>query len=323
MTELVTVIVPTWNEEAAIGECLDRVRRQTHSAMQVLVADGGSTDRTRAIVIDVMEVDPRVSLVDNCRRLQGAGLNEALKRAEGTIIVRLDARSFVEDDYLERCVAILSETDAAVVGGRMVPRPGTSATERAIAVANESWWGAGPARFHRDGEAGPSETVYLGAFSSEWLAKLGGWAEDVGVNEDYELNHRIRAAGGVVWFDPSLAIGYQPRRTYGALARQYFRYGRSKATVMRRHPGSVRLRQIIPAGIVPAGLLGLSGTPIARVGRLLLAGHLIAVFGFAARPKATIPVKLASAVAALTMHWSWSLGCWYGTVWPFPQAGQQ
>jgi succinoglycan biosynthesis protein ExoA len=318
---LVTVAIPVLDEAAAIGECLERLRNQSHADMEILVADGGSTDDTRAIVDAHAAEDPRVVLIDNPGRLQSAGLNRVLASARGSIVVRLDARSFVDERYVEHVVDLLGATGAAVVGGRMVPRPRPGDVAAAIALANESAWGAGPARFHTGGSAGPAETVYLGAFDRRRLDEVGGWSTDVGVNEDYELNHRIRQAGGVVWFDPALEVGYEPRADLRALARQYFRYGRSKATVMRRHPRSVRARQVLPVGLAPAGVLALAarGRP-GTVARCVLLLHAAAVAALAARAPAPASVRALGAGAAATMHWAWSIGFWFGLVRPFPEA---
>jgi glycosyltransferase involved in cell wall biosynthesis len=318
----VLVAIPCLDEAAAIGECLDRVRAQTWPDLEVVVADGGSTDGTRDLVRQHAAADPRIRLVDNPRRLQSAGLNEALAAApEATTVVRLDARSFVDERYVARCVELLRTTGSAVVGGRMAPRAAEGAVGRGIARANVAPWGAGPARFHRSGGAGPAETVYLGAFERSWLDRAGGWAEDVGVNEDYELNHRIRRLGGQVWLDPDLEVGYQPRTSLRALAKQYFRYGRSKATVMRRHPSSVRLRQALPAALVPLGLVAAAPGPAGRVGRLGLVAYLAALAVLAARGPGRPEERAVSGVAALLMHWSWAAGAWFGAVRPFAAAG--
>ena len=320
--DLVTVAIPVLNEERAIDECLQRLRSQTYANIEILVADGGSDDRTRVIVSAHAAMDDRITLVDNVGRIQGAGLNEILTRAHGAIVVRLDARSFVDATYVERVLDVLARTDAAVVGGKMVPRPRPGVVAAGIALANRSAWGAGPARFHTGGGEGPAETVYLGSFVRVWLDRVGGWATDVGVNEDYELNHRIRSAGGVVWFDPSLEVGYEPRADYVALARQYFRYGRSKAAVLRRHPGSARARQVLPSTLGPIGLTALVGRGrLRQATRTLVIGHLGLVALAAYLEDEDPAVRATGAVAAAVMHWSWAVGLGIGFVRPFPAAG--
>jgi glycosyltransferase involved in cell wall biosynthesis len=320
---LVLVAVPCLDEAAAIGECLQRVRAQTWTNLEVVVADGGSTDGTREIVEQHAADDPRIRLVDNPRRLQSAGLNEALAASPAAaVVVRLDARSFVEPDYVARCLGLLRTTGSAVVGGRMAPRLATATLGRGIALANVAPWGAGPARFHRTGVAGPAETVYLGVFDRSWLDQAGGWAEDVGVNEDYELNHRIRSIGGQVWLDPSLEVGYQPRTTVRSLAKQYFRYGRSKATVMRRHPSSIRLRQVLPATLLPIGLASLAPGRLGKGARLAVVAYALALAGLSLRGPGRPAERAASGLAAIVMHWSWAAGTWFGALRPFAPAGE-
>ena len=320
MAPRVSIVLPIYNESADIEVALGRIAMQTYSDFEVLLADGGSSDNTAEIVESFAASDPRFRLVANPRKLQSAGLNTALSECRGEFLVRLDGHSFVDDDYVERCVSLLDETGAGVVGGRMAAQPVDSLVGKAIALANEGRWGAGPARFHAGAESGPAETVYLGAFRTAVVRTLGGWAEDVGVNEDYELNHRISEAGHVVWFDASLAVGYRPRSTYKSLAIQYFRYGRSKAIVMRRHPRSVRLRQLLPAGLVPAMVV--AAVPGLRpLGLLAIGTHGAAVAGGAGMEKdASLQVRAAGALAGTIMHWSWSAGFWFGLARRFPAA---
>ena len=116
---------------------------------------------------------------------------------------------------------------------------GTTPFERAVAAAMTSVLGVGAARFHTGGEPGPADTVYLGVFRREWLDRVGGYDPQFVRAQDWEMNHRIRAAGGLVYFTPALRVRYRPRGTLKALARQYFEYGRWRRVVSRAHPGTV------------------------------------------------------------------------------------
>jgi glycosyltransferase involved in cell wall biosynthesis len=293
---LVSVLVPVLNEEACITEVIERVRGQTHDNLEVVVADGRSTDRTRDLVEQAVRSDPRVRLIDNPGRIQSAGLNRALAASSGEAIVRLDGHSFIEPDYVERCVRLLARTGAA-----------------AVAVAMHRRWAAGPAAFHGHGASGPADTVYLGCFRRDRLVAVGGWAEDVGVNEDYELNYRIRQAGGVVYFDDTLEVGYQPRSTLRAVARQYFRYGRSKSMTLRKHPRSIKLRQLAPMMLLPLALTALMPGLVGSAGRAVLLAHAIALAILAMRERG-LPLgrRCRLAAVAWSMHASWSLGVWVG-----------
>jgi len=139
---------------------------------------------------------------------------------------------------------------------------GVSDFQKAVATAMTSVFGVGGARFHTGGAAGPADTVYLGVFRREVLEQLGGYDESFLRAQDWELNHRIRSAGHVVWFTPELSVTYRPRSTLRALGRQYFHYGRWRRVVMRQHPGTANARYLAPPVVVLACSAGLLAAPV-------------------------------------------------------------
>jgi glycosyltransferase involved in cell wall biosynthesis len=296
----VTLVIPVLNEEHHLAACLEAVDAQTYPAIiEVLVVDGGSTDATR----EVASSHPCVRVLDNPRRIQAAALNIGLSQATGTVVVRVDGHCALEPDYVERAVRALDETGAAMVGGAMRP-VGTTTIQRGVALAMTSPVGAGPARFHVGGGAGWVDTVYLGAYRTDVVRAAGGYDEAVGVNEDAELAYRMQSLGGV-WFDPSIRSTYVPRPDLRSVARQFYRYGRSRAATVRKHPRSIAPRQLAP----PALLIGLASPwrrPVAwAYGAVLLAG-----FADAARRDArAAPVAV---VMLPTMHVCWALGFFRG-----------
>lgn len=305
----VTVAVPVLNEEAHLARCLAAIRCQTYgSIVEVLVIDGGSTDRTLAIAAE----HETVRVVGNPRRIQAAALNVALSLAIGEVFVRVDGHCVIAQDYVERCVEALRASGAAMVGGAMTPAA-DGLVEEGIAAAMASRLGAGPAKFHRPGpQAVWVDTVYLGAFRAAQALLAGGYAEDVGVNEDAEFAIRMGRYGGV-WFDPSIRSVYTPRSTLSSVARQFYRYGRSRATTVRRHPRSLAVRQIVAPGLV----LGLA-SPWRRT---VLWGYLGVLAAWTATGLGRRPL-LATAVLP-TMHLPWGVGFLVGLVRgpPRPPAG--
>jgi succinoglycan biosynthesis protein ExoA len=296
----VTVGLPVLNEEPYIAACLDAVMRQSYAnIIEVLVADGGSSDRTREIV--AASADGRVRLLENPRRIRPAGLNVVIGAATGDIFVRVDARTLIATDYVERCVGALETTEAAMVGGPMRFTASTPA-ERGIRAAMTSRLGAGPAQFRREqGEGRFVDTVYLGAYRVETVRRLGGYDELFGGNEDAELAWRARKAGGV-YLDPAIASTYAVREGLGPLWRQFRRYGRARAITIRKHPRSLSARQLaVPALVV--GLLSPWRRPVAvAYGTLVLARALME--GVQDDPAAG--AVLAGALPV--MHAAWAVG---------------
>ncbi|MFQ5944209.1 MAG: glycosyltransferase family 2 protein, partial [Anaerolineales bacterium] len=248
-SHVVSVIVPSYNESATIKGLLEGLIEQSYELehLEMVIADGGSTDGTVDVINEFRLQHPELNLriVHNPDHTIPAGLNTAISEASGSTIVRLDAHSRPNVDYIERSLETLATTRAANVGGIWEILPsGDGWISRSIASAAASWLGAGDARYRVGGEAGPVDTVPFGAYPKEWLDKVGPFDETLLTNEDYEYNHRIRQAGGVVWFDPSIRSQYFARSSLSALARQYARYGFWKARMVVRHPQSVRLRQL-------------------------------------------------------------------------------
>lgn len=293
----VTVLVPTYREEGAIDACLAAVEAQTYPAVvEVLVVDGRSDDATR----ERAAAHPGVRVLDNPGRMQSAALNVGLAAAAGEVVVRVDGHCRIAPDYVERCVAALEATGAAMVGGAMTPEA-TGAGAEGIAAAMASRVGAGPARFHVGGGAGWVDTVYLGAFRTELARRVGGYATDVGVNEDAEMAHRLGAHGGV-WFDPAIRSTYTPRASLKAVGRQFYRYGLSRAATAKRHPRSVRPRQLV----APALVLGLALPRTRAACAVAYAGAVAAAtVGVARRRPSAAPTY---AAALPVMHLAWGTG---------------
>jgi len=245
------MIVPCYNEQDRISLLLEAIRVQKYplDEIEVVIADGMSMDGTRGVIHNFSTQHPElnVRLIYNPQRIIPAALNVAIKAAEGDVIIRLDAHSAPRPDYVERCLAVLEETGAVNVGGVWEIQPGAETwMARAIAAAASHPLGAGDARYRISGEPGPVDTVPFGAFRSEWLEKVGPFNEELLTNEDYEYNVRIRKAGGVVWFDPSIRSIYFARPDLRSLTHQYWRYGYWKVRMLQRFPGTLRWRQALP-----------------------------------------------------------------------------
>jgi succinoglycan biosynthesis protein ExoA len=252
---LVSIIVPCYNEENSIVELLEAIIKQTYprESIEVIIADGLSTDRTRDVIQDFSSQHPAMTLrlIDNPTRTIPAGLNLAIQAAKGEIIVRLDAHSKPYPDYVQRCVASLNESKGDNVGGlwEILPR-NDSWQAGAIASAAAHPLAVGDARYRYSHQAGYVETVPFGAFHRSLIDKVGAFDESLLTNEDYEFNTRINRAGGKIWFDPKIRSVYYARANLVELARQYWRYGYWKAKMLRRYPETIRWRQALPPAFV-------------------------------------------------------------------------
>ena len=320
MPPKVSIIVPCYNEQSTIRLLLEALCAQTfpRAEMEVVIADGMSTDGTRAAIAafqsEFPELDVRV--VDNIRRNIPSGLNRALEAARGEIIVRLDGHSRPYPDYIERCFQAHESDRGENVGGVWEIQPGAATwIAESIAVAAAHPLGVGDAMYRLAAAAAEVDTVPFGSYRRTLVHRIGAYNESLLTNEDYEFNARIRKASGRVWLDPAIRSVYFARATLGELVRQYWRYGYWKWRMLRNFPGTVRWRQALP----PMFVLSLIGLGLAAlllpVARWILTAELIVYFSIllfagahAARKHQKIFLLSGLPLAITAMHVSWGSG---------------
>jgi succinoglycan biosynthesis protein ExoA len=319
----VSLVIAMLDERESISGCLESIRTQSYPAelMEVIVVDGGSRDGSQDLVAAAATTDPRIRMLDNPRRIQAAGFNLGARAARGEVVGLVSAHTTLAPDYVEQCVRVLGESGAQNVGGRREIATTTPFSE-AFAAADASRLGIGGARHHYLEVECDVETAFPGCFLREVFEQHGGFDEGLPVHEDYELNWRIRRAGGRVRFSPTVRTVYRPRGTVRALARQQFRYGRGKFTVARSRPGVVRPHHLVPpllVGSLAICTVGSTVSPAARrslaglgalYGTALAIGTVIAGRGMRWAGRRWLPIVMA------TMHLSWGAGAIVGVVVP-------
>ena len=280
----VTVILPIRNESGFIARSLGAVLAQDYprGRMEVVVADGMSTDDTRAIVRQCADAAPgiNVTIVDNPEGIVPTGMNAALKAARGEVVVRVDGHTIVEPDYVRECAAALARSGAENVGGRM-SAVGRGNFARAVAAATSSRFGVGGARFHYSDQEELVDTVYMGAWPKAVLDGLGGFDPEMVRDQDDELNYRLRERGGRILLSPRIRSRYYNRSSLRSLARQYFQYGYWKVRVLQKHPKQMSARQFVPPAFAAAVVGGAVLSPWSRGVRRLWSATL-AAYGLAA-----------------------------------------
>ena len=316
----VAVVMPVLNEENYLEAAVLAILSQDYEGpIQVVLALGPSTDLTNEVAARICAGDSRVSSVQNPTGRTPEGLNAALAATKQEIVVRVDAHSELSDGYIRLAVETLQRTGADNVGGIMGAR-GVTRFEKAVAAAMTSPLGVGSASFHTGGNEGPAETVYLGVFKRSALERVGGYDPEFTRAQDWEMNHRIRETGGLVWFNPDLFVTYRPRSTVRKLAKQYFEYGSWRHEVMRRHPETrtrkSALRYYAPPLAVVLIVLGkILGTIGLVMGNALIWGYVLPLGYLALTLLSSLTlVKRARSgalwvpIVLMTMQMSWGIG---------------
>jgi glycosyltransferase involved in cell wall biosynthesis len=317
------LIIPCYNEELTIDALLQAIVDQTYPLddMEVIIADGLSTDNTREKIHTFAQshLQPSISIIDNPKRIIPAALNLAIRAAHGKLIVRMDAHTLPAQDYIARSVAAYDEGRGEDIGGVIDIHPGRNNwIGRSIAVATRHPLGVGDAKYRWAKEASYADTVAFGTYARKTFDEIGLYDESLLVNEDYELNVRLRASGGRVWVDPAIRATYYSRPDLSSLARQYFTYGFYKFHMLKQHPRTLRWRQALPPLFVLGILMLLLLAAFWNVARVALfvvvvLYLLILILGalFEAIKQKNVVLLAGIPLAIMTMHFSWGSGFWW------------
>jgi glycosyltransferase involved in cell wall biosynthesis len=307
------VILPVLNEAELIEEVMGDLLGQDYDGpLEVIVADGGSTDGTKEKVM-ALTGDRPVKLIDNPEMRQAFGLNRAAAEATGEILVRADGHTRFAPDFVRASVQVLEEVGGAA-GGRMSPL-GRTPFGQSVAAAMESPLTMGPGRFHHATRREEVDTVYLGAFRRDEFLELGGFrAFPSGSSEDADFYYRWRMSGRKVHVDPSIVSAYHPRDTPAELWRQYFRYGMGKAEMLWVNGELPSWRPLAPLGLV-LGLVLFTLVGILTggwVGLSVLAGLWLLILVWVAH-RAEAPAMGVFRVAGI-MHLAYGIGMVWGLI---------
>jgi glycosyltransferase involved in cell wall biosynthesis len=315
---LVSIVIPCRNERGYIERCLDSIRASDYpqERMEILVADGRSSDGTRGILVRYCARHPSVVLLDNPQGTTPAGLNTAISAATGQVVIRMDAHVLYPPDYVRRLVAGLQESGADNVGGVLETVAGEDTpVARAIALAMSHRFGVGNSH-HRVGTSQQMEvdTVPFGCFRKEVFDRVGMFDEELVRNQDDEFNFRLITRGGRVVLLPDVSCRYFSRRTLGQLARMYYQYGYFKPLVARKVGRVMTVRQLVPAMFVLALAgaawlsLWLPGARLGLAGLLATYGSLVLLCAGAALPRHGWRCAAALAAVFPLLHMSYGVG---------------
>lgn len=311
--DAVLAVIPTLNEERYIETCIRTLMQGDVrlADVDIVVADGGSTDRTREIVQSLTTEFPRLRLLENPKRLQAAAINLAAStcREGKQILVRCDAHSIYPNNFIMRVADALA---ARGVASLVIPMDavGDTCFQRANAFIVDTKLGSGGSA-HRGGRrSGQVDHGHHAGFDLARFLDVGGYDETFSHNEDAEYDRRVAKSGGVIWLDADIRIAYKPRGTVGGLARQYFSYGKGRVRNLLKHGDWPKMRQMIPQAVLLACVFGVALAPLS-LWTLALPAAYLATLTAASIAIALLKGSLCGLMAGLasaTMHMSWAAG---------------
>ncbi|MBT4281985.1 MAG: glycosyltransferase family 2 protein [Candidatus Marinimicrobia bacterium] len=319
---MISVILPIRNEERFIAKTLDSILSQSFDEeIEILIADGMSTDGTREIIKDYQDNHGSIHLIDNPEKIVSVGFNRALSLAKGDIIIRVDGHTSIYQEFFKKIIKNLIDKNCDSTGGLINPE-GDSVISKIITIATSSKFGVGNSKFHYSKKSCWTETVYLGAYRRKVFDEIGGYDEELVRNQDDEFNFRLIQNGGKIWLDPSIKSSYTPRNSFIGLFKQYFQYGFYKVRVMQKRRGFASWRHLVPGLFVSSILLSffiyfLNGNLFSF--KLIFIPYIVISLGFTVIAFFKSPNKILSVFLLpftfFILHFSYGLGFLSGLVW--------
>ncbi len=316
---LVTVAMPVFNEGPFIARSLEQVLGQDYPAdrLEVIVADGMSTDDTREIVAEYQRRDPRVQLIDNPNRFRASALNAAIARARGDVVICIDGHCEVANDFVRQDICLLEEHSDAWSAGGPVRHMGRNTFGKAVAVAMSHPAGVGTATHRFANFEGYAEGAPFPAFRRWVFNRVGLFDEGMVRTEDDELNYRVHKAGGRSYISPRMRYEYYVRDKPWKLFQQYVQYGFWRIPVIRKHHRPTTVRQVVPimffATMLALAIVGVAiGWPLVALALPALYLAALAAIALVSIPKVGVKVAALVPVAMGIMHVAYAWGMLYG-----------
>ncbi|HKQ79245.1 MAG TPA: glycosyltransferase family 2 protein [Blastocatellia bacterium] len=318
----VSVVLPVRNEAHYITRSLTAVMSQDYplDLMEVIVADGMSTDGTREIIGSFQARYPNLLMIDNLGKIAPTGLNAAIARANGEVFIRVDGHCEIDGDYVRRCVERLRDDGVDGVGGP-VETVGETFLARVIAVAMSSPFGVGNSSFRTvKNRTMLADTIPFPAYNRSIMERVGFFDEELVRNQDDDYNYRLRKIGAKILLAADVRSRYYSRSSIRSLWRQYFQYGYWKVRVMQKVMWQMRLRQLVPALFLAVLLLSLLMAPLSIMGivvfALTLGSYALAniVASVLTARKRAWRMLLALPLCFATLHFAFGFGFLVGLV---------
>jgi succinoglycan biosynthesis protein ExoA len=317
LAALVLAVIPCLNEEQHIESVVTKLLAEGDRLnLRIVVADGGSTDNSRAIIKHLAERDRRIVLLDNPLRIQAAGINAAVQKYgdKAQFLIRVDAHAGYPDRYCEHLLKVQARTQADSVVVSMLTE-GHTCFQRAAAAAQNSVLGNGGSA-HRNETGGRwVDHGHHALMTMDAFRAVGGYDEAFAQNEDAELDARLTDKGFHIYLTGGAEVRYYPRGSAVALFWQYFHIGRGRARNFLKHRKNTKIRHLVLAVVAPAVCLLLLAPFFGILALPAIAWALLCLgYGALLGIRQRDACAAAAGVAAMAMQAGWSFGFFRGLI---------
>lgn len=182
----VSIIIPVFNEQEVIADCLTSLDKQTFGNLEVIVVDDGSNDSSKFKVQNVKLENIKLKLLEQGHKGPGAARNLGVKNSSGEILIFVDADMEFEPDFIEKLTQ-------PIIDGKAI---GTFSRDEYLLNTDNPWarcwnlnFGRSPLKMHSDNY--PSEQHVFRAILKSKFEKAGGFDENVGYTDDWSLANKL------------------------------------------------------------------------------------------------------------------------------------
>lgn len=253
----VSVIITCLNEEDNIKACLNTLLDQTysHGNYEIIVVDGGSTDRTQDLVREIGEINPEIRIVVELKKGTAAGRNAGVRASQYDHVAFIDADCEAPFDWIETLVrhfndAIRKDSSVIAVGGANIPPDDSSTFVQAVGIALDSYLGSFSSvqgRRFKNPVYVPGLATLNVLFDKQKIVEIGCFDESLGSEaEDADINYRLNSSGKRFLFIPDSFVWHKMRPTPRTWLKNMFRYGKGRARLLKRYPQMWAFCYILP-----------------------------------------------------------------------------
>jgi glycosyltransferase involved in cell wall biosynthesis len=321
----ISIICPTYNEEKYIEKCITSMLLQDadKAEIELLFVDGRSTDKTREIIKTYQKTHPFIQLIDNPEKTVPNAMNYGIKAAKGNIIMRIDAHSHFEANYVSVLSKVLIELNATNVGA-VCKTDVINKTQKSLAIREvlSNRFGVGNSLFRLGiDQITVADTVPFGCYRKEVFEEYGLYNTKLARNQDIELNKRILRNGGTIYLVPDTFCTYYARENYTDLAKNNFQNGKWNILMMKytRNLDSLSIRHFIPfifvmSMIIPL-IFSLFWFPFIWLSIVSLMAYAFLISSISAKISAKEKLDFTSLyLAFFTLHLSYGTGSLIGLI---------
>ena len=281
---LVSFIIVAYNAEKYVKDSLNSLLKQDYKLknIEVILVDSISTDSTKKVMKDFKKSNEkkfnRILVLTNKKKILPCGWNVALKEVKGEAIIRVDAHTTFNSDFISNNVKELEQGENIVGGQCESICLDNSKKSRLLLISEESIFGAGIADFRRKKEREYVSTLAFAMYRKKVFDEVGKYNENLARTEDNEMHYRMRKKGYKFLLSPNIKSFRYARNNFKGMIKQKYGNGKWIGITMYYCPKCFSIYHFVPLmfvlGIIISTILAIFKMPIF----IVLMGILYGIF---------------------------------------------